>query len=135
MDFCPGRLFRLGMLCTHLSELSRLKKNNNISNKYLVYIKPSRAIHQIFSLVTWKVSDFIFSFRLYLTFTESYYFWPQKSFGWDSIFQGLDNHHTPVRSSSSEASSSLISQIEPSENLRVNVKSIDLIMPTQEPAK
>ena len=36
MDFCPGRLFMLGILPTHLSELSHLEKNNNI--KYLVYI-------------------------------------------------------------------------------------------------
>ena len=31
MDFCSGRLFRLGMLWIHLSELSCLEKNNNIS--------------------------------------------------------------------------------------------------------
>ena len=45
-----GRLFRLGMLRTHLRELSRLEKNNNRAE-----------IHQMFSLVIWKNVDFNFS--------------------------------------------------------------------------
>ena len=35
IDFCPGRLFRLGMLCTHLSRAALRKIKTN--NMYLVY--------------------------------------------------------------------------------------------------
>ena len=35
MDFCPGSLFRLGMLRTHLSELSPLKKSKKFMKNHV----------------------------------------------------------------------------------------------------
>ena len=62
IDFCPERLFRLGMLCTHLScrvALSIIKTNH----MYLVYKTfQGKNLSNFFGGIFWKIEDFINTF-------------------------------------------------------------------------
>ena len=59
IDFCPERLFRLGMLCTHLSRVTLfIIKTNHMYQS----IKSRAEIYQIFSVAFWKIDDFINAF-------------------------------------------------------------------------
>ena len=72
IDFCPESLFRLGMICTHLGRVAlRIIKTYHI---YLVYKTFQGRIYQIFSMVFWKINDFINTFWYYLTFRKGIMF-------------------------------------------------------------
>ena len=56
IDFCPENLFRLGMLCTHLSRVNlRIIKTNHM---YLVYKTFQGRNLSNFWVVFWKIDDF-----------------------------------------------------------------------------
>ena len=60
IDFCPERLFRLGMLCTHLSRVDlRIIKTNHL---YLVYKTFQARNLSNFLVAFWKIDDFINTF-------------------------------------------------------------------------
>ena len=68
IDFCPESLFRLGMLCTHLSRVAlRIIKTNHM---YLVYKTFQGRNLSNFLVVFWKIDDFIDTFWHYLTFKK-----------------------------------------------------------------
>ena len=71
IDFCRGRLFRLGMLCVQLSRVALRIIKTNYMYIYTLSIKSSKAkIYQMFSVVFWKINDFINTLWHYLTFVS-----------------------------------------------------------------
>ena len=69
IDFCPERLFRLGMLCTQLSRVAlRIIKTNHMHLVYKIF--QDRNLSK-FSVVFGKIDNSIDTFRHYLTFSFS----------------------------------------------------------------
>ena len=66
IDFCPERLFRIGMLCTQLSRVAlRIIKTNHIHLVYKTF--QGRNLSNV-SVVFWKIDNSINTFWHYLTF-------------------------------------------------------------------
>ena len=68
IDFCPENLFRIGMLYTHLRRVAlRINKTNHMYLFHKIFHGRNLACN-FFSVVFWKIDDFINTFWHYLTF-------------------------------------------------------------------
>ena len=94
IDFCPETLLRLGMLCAHLSRVAlRIIKTKHTFLLYKIF--QGRKIYQIFSVVFWKIDDFMNTFRHYLTFIWKVCLFYQRNCpkGTHSAIKGWELHY------------------------------------------